>query len=83
MARPIPTKLGKKLKDIRLHLGFTLEEMAEVVGKTGNSRRTRVYEWENGVRQPDLNCLLTYAKLVDVSTDVLIDDTEDLNLPKQ
>lgn len=80
MARPIPTKLGKKLKDIRLHLGFTLEEMAEAVGKTGNSRRTRVYEWETGKRQPDLNCLLAYAKLAKVSTDDLIDDAIALHL---
>ena len=36
----IPQKLGPKLKAIRLHLGYTLEQMAEAVGKTGSSRRT-------------------------------------------
>lgn len=74
----IPQKLGPKLKSIRLHLGYTLEQMAETVGKAGSSRRTRVYEWEAGKRQPDLTCLLAYARLAGVSTDVLIDDASNL-----
>lgn len=76
----IPQQLGPKLKAIRLHLGYTLEQMAEAVGKTGASRRTRVHEWEAGKRQPDLTCLLAYARLAGVSTDVLIDDQLDLDL---
>ena len=78
--REIPKKLGEKLKAIRLHLGYTMDQMAEAVGKTGKSRRTRVYEWENGIRQPDLVCLLAYARLAGVSTDVLIDDDRELEL---
>jgi transcriptional regulator with XRE-family HTH domain len=76
----IPQKLGPKLKAIRLHLGYTLERMAEAVGKTGGSRRTRVHEWETSKRQPDLSSLLAYARLAGVSTDVLIDDQLDLDL---
>jgi DNA-binding XRE family transcriptional regulator len=78
--KEIPHNLGPKLKAIRLHLGYTLEQMAEAVGKPGASRRTRVHEWEGGKRQPDLNCLLAYARLASVSTDVLIDDRFELNL---
>lgn len=80
MAREIPLRLGTKLRAIRLHLGYTLEQMADAVGKTGASRRTRVHEWETGKRQPDLSCLLAYAQLANVSTDVLIDDRLDLVL---
>ncbi len=76
----IPQKLGPKLKAIRLHLGYTLEQMAEAVGKSGASRRTRVHEWETGKRQPDLTCLLAYSRLASVSTDVLIDDHLDPDL---
>jgi len=47
-AKKIPIKLGEKLLAIRKHLGYTLDEMAEAVGKPGLSRRTRVYEWEKG-----------------------------------
>lgn len=77
-----PVMLGRKLKDIRLYLGYTLDEMAAAVGKEGKSRRARVYEWENGVRVPDYSCLLAYARLVDVSTDDLIDDAIQLQLGK-
>ena len=54
--------------------------MAEATGRTGVSRRTRVYEWEHGMRQPDLNALLAYARLVEVPVEVLIDDEQDLEL---
>ncbi len=76
----IPQRLGVKLRDIRLHKGYTLEQMADAVGKTGTSRRTRIHEWEKGTRQPDLVCLLAYARLAGVSTDALIDDEMDLKL---
>jgi transcriptional regulator with XRE-family HTH domain len=76
--RRVPKKLGDKLRVIRLQLGFTLDEMAEAVGKQEVSRRTRVYEWENGIRQPDLDCLLAYAKVSGLSTDELIDDSVEL-----
>jgi len=80
--RPIPKRLGGKLRAIREHKHWTLDQMADAVGKAGASRRTRVYEWEVGTRQPDLLTLLTYARLVGVSTDVLIDDELKLGLEK-
>jgi transcriptional regulator with XRE-family HTH domain len=79
-AKRIPKRLGEKLKLIREYKGWTLEQMADVVGKTGQSRRTRVFEWENGIRQPDLHILLQYAKLMSISTDVLIDDDLELRV---
>jgi transcriptional regulator with XRE-family HTH domain len=78
IAKRIPKRLGEKLKLIREYKGWTLEQMADVVGKTGQSRRTRVYEWENGIRQPDLLVLLEYARMIEISTDDLIDDEIDL-----
>jgi transcriptional regulator with XRE-family HTH domain len=80
MAREMPKRLGEKLRAIRLHKGWTLEQMAEAVGRTDTSRRSRVWEWEQGVRQPDYASLLTYARLVGVSTDDLIDDGIELDL---
>ena len=78
--KPIPRRLGRKLRMIREHEGWTLDQMAEAVGKAGVSRRTRVYEWEHGDRQPDLSTLLAYARLVDVPVEVLIDDEIDLQI---
>jgi transcriptional regulator with XRE-family HTH domain len=72
--RQIPKLLGHKLKTIREGKGWSLDKMAEVLGKKEPSRRTRVFEWEQGIRQPDLNMLLVYAKLANVSVETLIDD---------
>ena len=80
MAREIPRRLGEKLQAIRQHKGWTLEQMAEAVGRTDVSRRSRVWEWEQGMRQPDYASLLTYARLIGVSTDDLIDDEVELSL---
>ena len=73
-------RLGGKLKLIREHLGYTQEQMAAAVGKDGISRRSRIHEWEKGLREPDLVCLLAYARLAGVSTDVLLDDDAKLEL---
>jgi transcriptional regulator with XRE-family HTH domain len=80
MARDKPKRLGEKLQAIRLHKGWTLEQMADAVGRTDVSRRSRVWEWEKGIRQPDYASLLTYARLIGVSTDDLIDDEVELGL---
>ena len=80
MAREIPRQLGEKLQAIRQHKGWTLEQMAEAVGRTDISRRSRVWEWEQGIRQPDYASLLTYARLIGTSTDDLIDDEVELSL---
>jgi len=77
-----PRKLGKKLEYIRRNLGYSLDEMALAVGQTGVSKRARVYEWENGIRQPGLLQILAYAKLVDISTDTLLDDSVKINIEK-
>ena len=74
MAREIPERLGEKLQAIRQNKGWTLEQMAEAVGRTDASRRSRVWEWEQGMRQPDYTSLLNYARVAGVSTDDLIDD---------
>ncbi|MCP4542419.1 MAG: helix-turn-helix transcriptional regulator [Chloroflexi bacterium] len=78
--KQIPKRLGEKLRMIREHQGWTLDQMAEELGKISSSRRTRVYEWENGDRQPDLPTLLAYARLVNVPVETLIDDEMDLHL---
>ena len=74
--RDIPKYLGQKLNSIRSNKGYTLDEMAEALGMKAKSRRSRVFEWEKGTRQPSLRILLQYAKIAGVSTDKLIDDNQ-------
>ena len=57
--------------------------MAGAAGRHDSARRSRVHEWETGKRQPDLTSLLAYARLVGVSTDMLIDDETELSVPKK
>lgn len=78
--RPRPARLAAKLREIRIKLDLTQQEMFERLGET----KTALYPghiglYESGQREPPLPVLLRYARIVKISTDVLIDD--DLDLP--
>jgi transcriptional regulator with XRE-family HTH domain len=75
--RDSPRKLAEKLKQIRLSLELSQGDMAS---RLGLKERASVSGYENGTREPPLPILLKYARLVGVSTDVLIDDK--LKLPR-
>ncbi len=77
--RDRPGKLGKKLKAIRLEkLALSQTEMAKALALKVNY--SAVSQYERGTREPTLRILLKYARLVGISTDILIDDK--LDLPK-
>lgn len=77
--RPRPTQLANKLRQVRIALCLTQEQMFERLGET----RTALYPghislYESGQREPPLPVLLRYAKLSGVYVDTLIDDEVDL-----
>jgi transcriptional regulator with XRE-family HTH domain len=76
--RPRPARLPEKLLQIRLALGLSQGEMLRRLGLHENLSRTTVSAYEVGTSEPPLPVLLKYARLVGVSTDVLIDDELDL-----
>lgn len=77
--RPRPKRLGEKLRLIRTSLNLTLEEMIDYLDyKDSPIYPTNISGMERGEREPPLLLLLAYARLVGISTDVLIDDTVDL-----
>ena len=77
--RPQPKRLPAKLLRIRQGLDLTQEQMAGLLDtKRSPVYPTHVSEFERGLREPSLLALLRYARLVGVSTDVLIDDELDL-----
>jgi transcriptional regulator with XRE-family HTH domain len=79
--RPLPTRLGEKLRRIRVSLDLTLEQMiGRLCYETSPIYPTNISAMERGEREPPLPLLLSYARLAGVSTDVLIDD--DLELPR-
>lgn len=78
--RSKPERLGKKLKTIREGLGLSFEEMITHLNYPQIPLyRANIYRYEAGKLEPPLLILLRYAKLVNISTDVLIDD--DVELP--
>jgi transcriptional regulator with XRE-family HTH domain len=82
-SRPAPSRLGEKLKAVRNHLDISQGKMLALV-KPGahKDHRSMISEYEHGTKAPDYETLLCYARLVNVSTDVLIDDALELTFLK-
>ena len=76
--RPKPERLAEKLLQIRIALGLSQDGMLERLGLAEDFSRSRISAYELGNREPPLTVLLQYARLVGVSTDVLIADELDL-----
>jgi transcriptional regulator with XRE-family HTH domain len=77
-SRPKPERLPEKLLAIRLHLGLSQDGMLARLGLDESHYRSVISGYELGTREPPLPILLKYARLVRISTDVLIDDELDL-----
>ena len=82
MAYPIPHSCGKpskklagKLREIRLRLGMTQEELARRL-KTDSGSISR---FETGKREPSLLEMLTYSNLAGVTINDLVDDKAKLS----
>jgi transcriptional regulator with XRE-family HTH domain len=72
-------RLPEKLLRIRLVLELSQNEMLRRLELEDKLSRTSISAYELGTGEPPLPVLLRYARLVNISTDVLIDD--ELNLP--
>lgn len=79
--RPKPERLAEKLLQVRNALGLSQTEMLRRLGLEESMKYARISEYELGIREPSLMTLLQYARAVNVSTDVLIDD--ELDLPEK
>jgi transcriptional regulator with XRE-family HTH domain len=77
-ARPKQKALGGKLLQIRERLGLSQSEMLKRLGAENLVSYKQISKYETGVTEPPLIILLAYARVVNVSTDVLIDDALDL-----
>lgn len=83
--RKKPARLAEKLLYIRDTLGLSQNEMIRRLGLEDEISQSRISGYELGTREPSLLTLLRYARVVGVSTDVLIDDELDLpsKFPRQ
>ena len=82
-ARQKPERLTGKLVQIRTALGLSQSEMLKRLEVEDLIDYTTISKYELGRNEPSLIILLRYARVANVSTDVLIDDELDLpaNLP--
>jgi len=80
-SREKPNKLGKKLAQIRAHLGVSQDGLVRALGLSTKLTRNDISKYERGIREPALAVLLKYARVAKVNVEVLIDD--DLNLSKK
>lgn len=76
--RDKPKRLSRKLKNIRLALGYSQGDMLKALDMSAASYRSAISGYELGTREPSLIVLLKYARIAEISTDVLIDDGLDL-----
>jgi transcriptional regulator with XRE-family HTH domain len=74
-----PKRLAAKLRQIRLALALSQNEMIQRMGLRGKVLREEISDFERGKRQPPLVVLLRYAQAANVYVDDLIDD--DVKLP--
>ncbi|HEV7643782.1 MAG TPA: helix-turn-helix transcriptional regulator [Pyrinomonadaceae bacterium] len=80
-SRPRPKRLAEKLLQIRSYLGLSQDELIDLLGMKGDIFSASISQYERAVREPSNIVLLKYARLVKISTDVLIDD--EIDLPKK
>ena len=81
VAREKPEKLPEKLKQIRLALNLSQNEMLNALGLAEKSYRSAISGYELGTKEPSLITILKYAQLANISTDILLND--EMNLPKR
>jgi transcriptional regulator with XRE-family HTH domain len=77
-ARPTPTRLSEKLLQIRNALGLSQSEMFRRLGVEDLITFKQISKYELGITEPPLPVILQYARVANVSTDILIDDALDL-----
>jgi transcriptional regulator with XRE-family HTH domain len=80
--RPRPKHLAVKLRQIRLMLDLTQEQMSELLQHVESPPQPgHISEFESGRREPSLLVLLSVARLAGVPMEMLVDD--ELDLPEK
>jgi transcriptional regulator with XRE-family HTH domain len=77
-ARNRPKRLAEKLLQIRKALGLSQKEMAQLLGS--EKSYNIVSKYELGKSLPTLGEIVIYSRLVNVHSEVIVDDDLDLDL---
>ena len=68
--RETPKKLGRKMREIRLRLGMTQDEVGTYVGTDSGA----ISRFERGLREPSLLEVLAFSRMSGVGMELLVDD---------
>ena len=64
---------GKRLQEKRKSKGYSQEELAKLLGKSGKSIKQAVSQWELNKTEPSLSDLTLLAQILETSIDYLVD----------
>ena len=78
-ARPRPKRLAEKLKQIRIALGLSQQEMHRQLRAEEQIPYTRISDYELDKNEPSLMTVLAYARVAGVHVEAIIDDDVDLS----
>ena len=73
-----PSRLGEKLRKIRAHFGLSQTQMWRKLGIDDYLPYTVISGYERGLREPSLEIVLQYARLVSIPMETLVDDRLEL-----
>jgi transcriptional regulator with XRE-family HTH domain len=77
--RPAPKRLGEKLLQIRMALELSQTGIVQSLGyEESPLHPAQISNFEQGKREPPLQLLLAYARLANISLEILADDKLDL-----
>lgn len=74
-----PKRLAEKLKQIRVGLDLSQNELLEKIGFSEYIFQGNISQYELGRREPPLPILLKYAQIAGITVDILIDDEIELS----
>jgi transcriptional regulator with XRE-family HTH domain len=77
-SRPQPRRLPKKLRLIRDALGLSQSQILKEMGLDDKYTRNNLSNYETGKRETPWPIQLGYARLADISVDLLLDDKLEL-----
>lgn len=75
-----PQKLAGKLLRVKEFLNLSQVEMLKRLGFDERLYRSNISQYERGDRESPLLVILSYARIADLSVEMLIDDELELNL---
>jgi transcriptional regulator with XRE-family HTH domain len=79
--RPKPARLAEKLRQIRLTLGLSQQEIHRRLGVEDLIAYNEISKYELGKNEPYLQILLQYARIAGVHIEDIVDD--ELDLPEK